>query len=67
MLRMSLVQALVRVGELGRVMRIRLDLREIPLGAEAICLFLSLNQLLNQRHKGMEMFCASGSGVSGKF
>ena len=56
MLRMSLVQALVRVGELGRVMRIRLDLREIPLGAEAICLFLSLNQLLNQRYKGMEIF-----------
>ena len=56
MLRMSLVQALVRVGELGRVMRIRLDLREIPLGSEAICLFLSLNQLLNQRHKGMEIF-----------
>ena len=47
---------LERVSELGPIMRIRLDLREIPLGAEAIGLFLSLNQLLNQRHKGMEIF-----------
>ena len=30
-------------------------------------MFLSLNQLLNHCHKGMEMFCALGSGYPENF
>ena len=69
MLRKNLVWVLVRVGELGPIMRIRLDLREVSLQAEAICLFLSLNQLLNHCPDVMWLggnFWGSGSGILDK-
>ena len=69
LLRKNLMWMLVRVDELGPIMRIRLDLREVSLQTEAICVFLSLNQLLNHCPDVMWLggnFWDPGSGVPGK-
>ena len=66
MLRKNLVWVLVRVGELGPIMRIRLDLKEVSLQAEAICVFLSLNQLLNIAPMSWDWAGIFGSRMPGK-